>query len=187
VSEKNRYGEEPENEETAAGGDQDGPAAHSEAAGAGAADSEEGSEECGKTWNPWNSFAEIQETVSDFVDTAVRGVSPFTARHPRYDLVRLPDEGYRILMDLPGVQKSALQVTTLGDELTVSGERARPELPDGSEVLRTERGYGRFQRSIRIPADADPALIKAKLEHGVLRVTLSRKSESSRQSVEVED
>lgn len=140
-----------------------------------------------RAWNPWNSFADLQETVSDLVDSAIRGVSPFaTARFPRCDLVRLADGGYRLLVDLPGVEREDLEVTTVEGELNVAGVRPRPALPEGSEVLRTERGYGRFHRSIGVPADADLGRVTAKLEDGVLRVELPRRGESSRQRVEVE-
>lgn len=132
-------------------------------------------------------FSEIQEAVSEMVDTALRGFAPLAGlRFPRHDLIRVPGEGYRVLLDLPGVERADLEVTIVGDELTVSGERRRPALPEGAEVLRSERGHGRFRRSLRLPAGIDPGGVKAKLEGGILRITLPLLRETAAQRVEVE-
>lgn len=146
-----------------------------------------GEAESGRHWSPWNSFTELQETVSDIVDSAIRNVGPMASgRYPRYDLIDVPGEGYWVLMDLPGVHRDDLEVTTVGDELTVIGQRARPELPEGADVRRTERAFGRFRRSIRMPADVDVDRVGAKLENGVLRLTLPRRTGSEEHKVEIE-
>jgi HSP20 family protein len=155
-------------------------------AAGGEGDGTETAREHTRGWSPWTSFTEIQDAVTDMVDSALRGVAPIGGGRPRYDLVQVPEEGYWVLMDLPGVVKEDLDVTTVGDELTVSGRRHRPDLPDGSEVRRSERGYGHFRRTLRLPADVDVAGIKARLESGVLRVTLPRRAESAEVHVEVE-
>lgn len=134
---------------------------------------------------PWSTLADLQETVGEIVDTAIRNVSPAAARSPRYDLVELPD-GYWLLMDLPGVPRSELEVTTSGDELTVSGRRPRPELPEGARIRSGERAFGRFSRVIRIPPDVDAEAIAARLEEGVLRVTLPRRAGVETQRVDVQ-
>ena len=90
-------------------------------------------------------------------------------------------------MDLPGVHKADLEVTADGDELTIVGQRRRPELPEESEVLGSGRDYGRFQREIRMPADVDHGRIRAKLEHGVLKLVLPRKREAERTRVQIEE
>lgn len=152
-------------------------------AGSGAGDGER--EERG--WSRGGAFSDLQDAVSEIVDGAVRSLAPLSAgRFPRYDLVQMPGEGYRVLFDLPGVDRSDLDVTTMGDELTVSGVRHRPRWPEGADVLRTERSYGRFRRSLRVPADVDPRSVRAKLEDGVLVVTLPLRGEAARQRVEVE-
>lgn len=153
-----------------------------EAAGEGASE-----ERGGRSRGGWTGLSDLQEVVSEVVDSALRGFGPVTGgRFPRHDLVRVPGEGYRVLLDLPGVRKGDLEVSTVGDELTVSGERRRPDLPEGSEVLRAERGYGRFRRTMRMPPDVDVGEIRARLEDGVLRVTLPRRGGPEPQTIEVE-
>jgi HSP20 family protein len=176
-----------------AGSQADGYAGSGEEANAAPGDGQEASgdeqdeSEGSRGWNPWNSFSELQETVSDIVDSALRNVGPMASgRYPRYDLIEVPGEGYWILMDLPGVHRDDLEVTTVGDDLTISGQRARPDLPDGADVCRSERAFGRFRRSIRMPADVDVNRVGAKLENGVLRLTLPRRTGSEEHKVEIE-
>lgn len=134
----------------------------------------------------WGSLSDIQEAVSDLVDSAIRNVAPAAGRHPRYDLVKLPDDGYALSFDLPGVAKADVDVSASDGELTVEGTRARPALPAGAEVLRTERAFGRFRRTVRIPADVDVGRIAARMTDGVLEVTLPRKDAGEARTVEVE-
>ncbi len=162
------------------------PETGTEAGGDQAEAEEGGGEDRAGGWNPWASFENLQEAVSDMVDSALRTVTPGAARHPRYDMIDLPDEGYWILLDLPGLTRAEIEVTCAANELTVSGHRARPELPHGAEVQRSEGSYGRFRRTIALPGDVDPAGIKAKLENGVLKLTLPRRSRDAAQTVPVE-
>lgn len=133
----------------------------------------------------WGGLADLQETVVDVVDSALRGLAPAANRFPRADLVRGPEGGYRLLFDLPGVPREALEVTTAGDELTVSGAR-EVDLPEGAEIVRSERFRGRFRRTVRMPPEVDAGRIRARLEDGVLEVHLPRRSDARAQRVEVE-
>ncbi|MCG8469707.1 MAG: Hsp20/alpha crystallin family protein, partial [Gemmatimonadetes bacterium] len=142
--------------------------------------------EGGDAWAPWSDmFSEIQDAVSGLADGALRGVVPGSGRFPRYDFVELADGGYRLLLDLPGLEKGDVDVSVANRELVISGERARPELPVGAEIQRSERIYGRFRRAIRIPGDVDSSAISAKMRDGVLDVLLPL-SAADAQSIRVE-
>jgi HSP20 family protein len=131
-------------------------------------------------------LSEFQDVVGDIIGS-IRNIPTVGGRYPRHDLVRVPGEGYWVFMDLPGVEKADLEVTTAGDDLTVAGDRRRPELPEESEVLGSGRDYGRFEREIRMPGDVDHTRIRAKLESGVLKLVLPRRREAERTRVEIEE
>lgn len=137
-------------------------------------------------WAPWAGLSELQEAVSGLVDTALRTVAPGTSRFPRYDLVSVPGEGYRVLIDLPGLERGDIELTISDRDLTVAGERSRPVLPEGAEVERSERTYGGFRRTLRVPRDVDPGGIGAKMVNGVLEVTLPFRGAGDAQKIEVE-
>lgn len=134
---------------------------------------------------PWaDTLSDVGELVSDVLE-GVRGLPGVVGRFPRLDVYRTPDAGYRVLVDLPGVERGDVTVTTAGDELRLEGRRRRLELPEGAEVRRSERPHGRFRRSFRIPADADPEGVTAKLEGGVLEILLPLEEPSEERRVEI--
>lgn len=85
-------------------------------------------------------------------------------------------EAYRITMELPGVTEADIEITAEAGTLTVRGEKRASREEKGETWYFTERQYGAFQRSFRLPADADEAGIRAALKDGVLTLTLPRKA-----------
>lgn len=130
-------------------------------------------------------FAEIHDLVGEIVD-GVRSFAPAAvARHPRLDFVETP-VAYLLVYDLPGLARGDISVTTEGDEVVVSGERTRPDFGEGVSVRRSERPHGAFRRATRVPADVRLDEIRAKLEDGVLTVTLPRRVEAEGRKVDIE-
>lgn len=131
-------------------------------------------------------FAEnIQGLVDDLLE-GVRSFGPVAAgiRHPRHDFVET-HEAYLLVFDLPGVARDAVSVKTEGEDVIVSGARAAPEWGEGAKLRRGERAFGEFRRAVRMPADVKFDAIKARLEDGVLTVTLPRRTDSDH-SVDIE-
>jgi HSP20 family protein len=104
---------------------------------------------------------------------------------PRADLVETPTE-YRLTVEIPGVSDDSIEVGIIDDELAVSGIKARAA--DDDEMARhlSERRYGKFQRTIRIPDSVDVDGIAAALERGVLVVTLPKRPDTPVRSKKVE-
>jgi HSP20 family protein len=144
-----------------------GDTAGAGSAGAGSADSC-----CGSSDH--SPLSDIQDLVGDLVD-GVRSFAPSAvSRHPRYDFVETA-EAYLLVFDLPGVERGEVSVTTEGEEIVVSGERRRQDWGEGANVRRTERAYGKFRRTMRLPADVRLDDVKARLDAGILTVTLPRR------------
>lgn len=80
--------------------------------------------------------------------------------------------------ELPGVRSEDLELSVVGNELTLKGKRAEPTT-DGVMFHRRERGTGEFVRVIRLPVEIDAEKVQAALRDGVLLVTLP-KAEASR-------
>lgn len=79
--------------------------------------------------------------------------------------------------ELPGLNQDDLEVLVEGDQLTLRGER-KPAADEG-RWHRQERGFGRFQRTFTLPVAVDADKVEARLEHGVLFLTLP-KSEAAK-------
>lgn len=143
--------------------------------------------EAGAGWpHGWTSpLTDLQQMMEDLVD-GFRELSPTAyVRYPRIE-IGSTQEGYLVAMDVPGVKPEDLDLSAEGDELTVHGTRRRPEYAEGTRISRSERAYGRFRRAIRLPGDVDPRGIKARLDAGVLLVTLPRRGRDEGVKIEVE-
>jgi len=81
--------------------------------------------------------------------------------------------------ELPGLSQDQIEVyVTEGDQLTVQGERKPVERASGT-WHRRERGFGKFSRTLALPAHVDAEKVEARLENGVLHITLP-KTEAAR-------
>jgi HSP20 family protein len=82
---------------------------------------------------------------------------------------------YSISMELPGVSEEDIDLTVENDVVTIRGEKKTQEEKKGDTWYFSERQYGAFRRSFRLPEDADGSSISASMKDGVLHVSVSKK------------
>jgi HSP20 family protein len=87
--------------------------------------------------------------------------------------VKETDDALTLFVELPGIQKDAIDISLENGVLTVSGER---EFDAGEQesFRRVERVYGKFSRAFRVPRDVDGGRVKASYESGVLQLELPK-------------
>lgn len=96
------------------------------------------------------------------------------------------DKEYTILVDVPGLTKDEIKVDIDGPLMTISAERKPREKKKDVEYLASERSYRRFSRQFSLPDDVDLEKLDAKVENGVLTMTIGRKdAEKSVKKVEI--
>jgi len=80
----------------------------------------------------------------------------------------------RVVMDVPGFRVGDLEIELADGTLTIRGERRYPYhgQEDSHELNRLERGFGRFERTLRVPRDVDPGAIEASIDAGVLTLSI---------------
>jgi HSP20 family protein len=86
------------------------------------------------------------------------------------------DKGYDISIELPGVSDEDIELTVEDGVMTIRGEKRTQQEKKGDTWYFSERQYGAFRRSFRLPEDAEADKAKAKMEDGVLHITLPRKA-----------
>jgi len=94
------------------------------------------------------------------------------------------ERNYFIEAELPGLRMEDVEVSIVGSELTLKGQR-KEETVKEAIYHRRERGSGSFARSIRLPAAVDTAEVKATLQNGVLSVSLPKAKEAQPRKIEV--
>ena len=103
-----------------------------------------------------------------------RQVSAFV---PAFE-VKETNEAFVVKADIPGVQEPDLDIAVHNNVLTVSGTRHAEERKEGDSFALYERQYGSFSRSFSLPDTADGDRVEAKLETGVLTLTIWKKAEA---------
>lgn len=97
---------------------------------------------------------------------------------PRVD-IREEDKGFRILVDVPGVDPATIEVSMDKSILTIKGERAVEAEENGGRLTRQERVYGTFHRRFSLPESADADGISAHGKYGVLEIVIPKKPETT--------
>ena len=83
------------------------------------------------------------------------------------------DGSYAVEAEMPGVKKEDIHVSVDGSLVTVSGEvKKEKEEKKGDQVIRSERYFGKVERTFSLPQDVDEAKVEAKYADGVLKLTL---------------
>ena len=85
---------------------------------------------------------------------------------------------FAIEAELPGMEEKDVEVTLREGVLTLQGEKKSEQEETKNNYHMTERSYGRFQRSFRVPDSVDQDKVEAKLENGVLRVKLAKRPDA---------
>jgi HSP20 family protein len=85
------------------------------------------------------------------------------------------DAAYLIAMELPGVSQGDIELTVEDGVVTIRGEKKTETERQGDTWFFSERQYGAFRRSFRLPEDADPSRVDAHMKDGVLRISVPRK------------
>lgn len=87
-------------------------------------------------------------------------------------------DNFEVKAEVPGIAKEDLKVKVQGNYLELSGS-FKPFEIEGFKKLKTERSSKSFSRSFTLPADVDSRKVEAKLENGILKLTLP-KSEAAK-------
>ena len=82
---------------------------------------------------------------------------------------------YEINIELPGVPESGINVSVDHGMLLVTGEKHFERKEEGKTYFFSERSYGKFQRSFRLPEDADQDKVDATYKDGVLCLRIAKK------------
>jgi HSP20 family protein len=95
------------------------------------------------------------------------------------------DDGLSITAEVPGVSAEDINISVVGETLTLTGVRKPDELTEGSRYHRQERGYGEFTRSIQLPFPVAVNNVEAMFKNGVLAISLPRAEEDKPKKIAV--
>jgi HSP20 family protein len=144
-------------------------------------------------WNDWRDWRDYAERMGRLYDEAAPrqgrdeegGESELERADwtPASDVIEREGE-FVILLDLPGIDRDALDVSVHGERLVVRGERAEEE---GARKRRSTRPSGRFLAKFGpLPQTIDQTQIAAEYKDGVLRLRLPKRAPEQAGRVKIE-
>jgi HSP20 family protein len=95
------------------------------------------------------------------------------------------EEGLNVTAEVPGVSPEEIEISVVGDTLTLSGTRKPEVLDENVRYHRQERGYGDFTRSLQLPFAVDINKVEATFRNGVLMVAMPRAEEDMPRKITV--
>jgi HSP20 family protein len=144
----------------------------------------------------WDPFSEFERLRRDFERAANElGLRPgqrlafLPGRAARqYPLINLHDDGEALQLEAlaPGVDPTKIDVTVVGNRLTISGEKEGPANVPSERMHRAERAAGRFVRTIDLPVEVDPERVEAIYKNGLLCLTLPRSAAARPRRIQIQ-
>ena len=126
-------------------------------------------------------FLMLHREMNRLFDDAMRGGAVGGAQPNQGALMLAPhmdvhetDKEVQVQAELPGVAENDIEVSLNEDVLTLRAEKKQERREGRGGVHLSERSYGTFQRSLRLPFPVNPDQVQAQFENGVLRVTLPK-------------
>jgi HSP20 family protein len=137
-------------------------------------------------WHPWHEMHRLQREMEQLLgDLAPAWRWPLTGDYPPVNIVR--QEGSLTLEALcPGAERDTLDVTVVGDAVTLRCERKPPADVPAERYQRRERPVGTFTRTIAVGERFDPDRTQATYTNGILRVELARAAESAPKKIQIQ-
>jgi len=145
-----------------------------------------------KSWDPLRDLLLLQDRMNRLFDDATQRRAQGGAQSEPRDFERADwspasdvynREGeYSIQVDLPGIERSSLDISLEDDRLMIRGERK----VEGEAERNIERPHGRFLKKFGpLPSDIDSKAIKAEYKDGVLTLRLPKRKEQKSRRVEI--
>lgn len=141
---------------------------------------------------PWRPFGEELGSLRREMDDLWRrffGETPLARRTgeewwPTVDASETKDN-FIIKAELPGVEEKDVSVALSGDVLAIKGEKKKEEEEKDEQHYRSERYYGSFQRSFRLPSSVQADKIEATFDKGALKGVLPRVEEAKKKEIKI--
>jgi HSP20 family protein len=135
--------------------------------------------------DPWQEMRRLQRDMEHLVTRMPTWRWPLRGEYPPLNVVRT-DKGIVVEALFPGVDRASLEVTVVGDGLTIRGQRPpEPGIAD-ERYHRRERPLGTFARTLSIGERLDGDTAEATYTNGILRVQLAAGAEAAPKKIAIQ-
>src|SRR4051812_17066391 len=140
-------------------------------------------------WTGFDGLSTLRSEIDRLFDAPLtelaRASHLLSGSAPAVDVLE-DKENFLVKAELPGMKKEDIEVSLHDGSLSISGERKSEEKWEDAEIYRAERFFGRFQRTVALPAHVNASGIKAQYQDGILTVTLPKAEEAKPKQIDVQ-
>ena len=134
--------------------------------------------------NPLDTLLSFQQALDAFRASGWLDAGPSGGgAYPPMNVFRKGDH-FAIIAEVPGLNKSDLEVQAKGRTVRVSGTKS-VEYPEGASLHRRERLSGRFDRALTLPIEIDAEGVRAEYHDGILALLLPRAAGDKPKAIQV--
>lgn len=143
----------------------------------------------------WRPFEALRRQLDRFFDEAPLQkrsgeLEPFEKfmgwqGAPPVDFVERPNE-FEVTAELPGLDHKDVEVKVANGALVIHGEKKMEREEKEEGMFFSERRYGSFRRSFRLPENVDAEKIAASFEKGVLKVTMPKSAQATSEEKKID-
>ncbi|MCY3904128.1 MAG: Hsp20/alpha crystallin family protein [Caldilineaceae bacterium] len=133
-------------------------------------------------WDPFREMVSVRNQMDQLVGDFLREPNGWPGngeggfRRLALDVYE-DDNGYSVTASMPGIEPDELDISFSENTLTIQGETQAQEVDESAKWHVRERHFGRYMRSITLPAAVNADSIGAAYEDGVLTLTLPKADE----------
>lgn len=137
-------------------------------------------------WSSFDRLSSLRDEVNRLFDFTwpSRDSGLFSGWSPALDVFDDKDN-FVVTVELPGLKKEEINLSVHDGVLTISGERKHERDEKDGGAFRSERYFGKFQRSVTLPAAVDANKVAANYKDGVLTVELPKAEEAKPKQITV--
>jgi HSP20 family protein len=139
-------------------------------------------------WQGFGRLTDLRDEIDRLFDAPLaeltHGSQLLSGWTPALDLHEDKDNVY-VRIEVPGMKKEDIDLSLHDGSLSISGERRSEEKFKDAEIYRSERFFGRFQRTIALPTSVAADKVKAQYQDGVLTITLPKAEEAKPKHIDV--
>ena len=140
------------------------------------------------TWGGFGRLTDLRDEIDRLFEAPLtelaRQSQLLSGWTPALDLYEDKDN-FTVKFELPGMKREDIEVSLHEGSLSISGERKHEAKHTDAEVYRSERFFGRFQRTVTLPAPVAPEKVKAQYKDGILTVVLPKTEEAKPKHIDV--
>ncbi len=129
-----------------------------------------------------NMRQELDRVFESPFGSLLRPLGSLNRWNPAVDVYQDKDQ-FTVYAEIPGLKKEEIEISFHGDTLTIGGERKREG--NKEDGFRSERFFGKFQRSLTLPLPVNREQVNATHKDGILKVVLPKAEEAKPKQITV--